>query len=92
MVASGLRLKPIRTCVGCRQRDSVENLMRVVLVGNTIKINQDGNLPGRGAWFHESCSQLAIDRKGFQRALGATDLVEFEAWLRNKAENMLKSR
>lgn len=92
MVTSGLRLKPIRTCVGCRQRDSIENLTRVALAGTAIKINKEGNLPGRGAWFHESCSQLAIDRKGFQRALGATDLVEFEAWLRNKAENMLKSR
>jgi predicted RNA-binding protein YlxR (DUF448 family) len=92
LVASGLRIKPVRTCVGCRQRDSIENLIRVVLVGNTIKLNQDGILPGRGAWFHEGCSQLVIDRKGFQRALGATDLVEFEAWLRNKADNMLESR
>ena len=85
-------MNPVRTCVGCRQRDSIENLIRVVLVGNAISLNQDGKQPGRGAWFHQDCAQLAIDRKGFQRALGATDLVEFEAWQRNKADNMLESR
>lgn len=61
------------------------------MIAGAIKFNSDGTVPGRGAWFHSQCAQLVLDRKGFQRALGATDLVEFEDWQRNKAIQMLKS-
>ena len=74
-------MEPNRTCVGCRQRDSAKNLIRVTLESGAIEVNLVGKKPGRGAWFHRDCSKLVIDRKGFQRALGATDTVAFEQWL-----------
>jgi predicted RNA-binding protein YlxR (DUF448 family) len=41
---------------------------------------------GRGAWVHQACVPKAIERKGFQRALGDADSAELEAWHRNQAE------
>ncbi|MCF8529405.1 MAG: YlxR family protein [Aquiluna sp.] len=74
-------MEPQRTCIGCRQCDSQQNLIRATLQSGSILIDESGRNPGRGAWFHEGCAKLVLERKGFQRALGATDLVAFEQWL-----------
>ncbi|MBT5088951.1 MAG: YlxR family protein [Micrococcales bacterium] len=81
-------MDPIRTCVGCRQRDSMQNLLRVVSLEGELQVDQQRKLPGRGAWIHGNCSQLALDRKGLVRALGDSKTESFETWLRNQAENM----
>jgi hypothetical protein len=38
------------------------------LVNNEIKVDQFHKLPGRGAWLHTSCYEIAIERKAFYRA------------------------
>ena len=80
----GLRMEPVRTCVGCRQRDLFKNLFRVVKVADSLQVSSVSR--GRGAWVHQACVQKAIERKGFHRALGDADLAELEAWHTKQAE------
>lgn len=84
MVKEGLRMEPVRTCVGCRQRDLFKNLFRVVLVADSYQISAQSQ--GRGAWIHQACVDKAIERKGFQRALGEANLAELRAWQTKQAE------
>ncbi|HEY8307541.1 MAG TPA: YlxR family protein [Lapillicoccus sp.] len=79
---SGLPVSvPVRTCVGCRRRDSWSALLRVVAVREEPDNAMNGvvvlvpdprhRLPGRGAWLHPSttCFEQAVRRKAFTRAL-----------------------
>jgi predicted RNA-binding protein YlxR (DUF448 family) len=34
------------------KRDCKENLLRVVVEGNTLRLDEDGRMPGRGAYLH----------------------------------------
>jgi predicted RNA-binding protein YlxR (DUF448 family) len=77
-------MNPVRTCVGCRQRDLFKNLFRVNLVAGCYQLSS--NSKGRGAWVHQGCVPKAIERKGFQRALGDADSADLEDWHRNQAE------
>ncbi|MBB2899869.1 hypothetical protein FHR75_000657 [Kineococcus radiotolerans] len=64
----------MRTCVGCRRRDSRSVLLRVVVapdgVGNLL-VDVRRRLPGRGAWLHSSsaCLEQAEKRRALPRAL-----------------------
>ncbi|WP_208611958.1 YlxR family protein [Mycobacterium paraffinicum] len=67
---------PVRTCVGCRERELAVELLRVVAVsrGNgeyAVIVDTRSSLPGRGAWLHPAsqCVQQAIRRRAFTRAL-----------------------
>ena len=77
-------MKPVRTCVGCRQRDLVNNLHRVIRVAGSFQFSPISQ--GRGAWVHPDCIQKGIDRKGFQRALGAANLAALETGQTKQAE------
>ncbi|WP_084076803.1 YlxR family protein [Demequina sp. NBRC 110057] len=63
--------EPVRTCVGCRGKDSRPALMRLVLEGDRVIVDEAATRPGRGAWLHPNpdCLALAIRRKAFGRAL-----------------------
>src|SRR5690606_7647452 len=67
----GCRMDPVRTCVGCRARDSRSALVRVVAVDNVATIDERASMPGRGAWVHPdpSCVAAALRRRAFVRAL-----------------------
>jgi hypothetical protein len=62
-------MEPVRTCVGCRKQDNRANLLRVVADSTELVFDSRGILPGRGAWVHQQCLQLAQDRGAFARAL-----------------------
>ena len=81
-------METIRTCVGCRQRDSMKHLLKIVSVNKSFLLDEQRKLQGRGAWVHEKCLRLALDRKGLVRALGDSNSELLETWLRNQAENM----
>lgn len=74
---------PIRTCVGCRGRDSDSRLLRIVHDPRTATLSPDPRrrAPGRGAWVHrdERCITTAIDRKAFTRALRVAGNVSLDA-------------
>jgi len=70
-----------RTCVGCRQRDDVSELVRVVANAGRVIPDPARRLPGRGAHLHPRASCLArAERSGaFPRALrvpGPLDLAD----------------
>lgn len=77
-----------RTCIGCRSRDVVTALVRLVAVQGeaTTVVTPDPrrSLPGRGAHLHPDprCLELARRRKAFGRALrqeGPLDLTLIDA-------------
>lgn len=77
------RAAVVRTCVGCRQRVAIAELVRVVArpephgagsgddTAYRVTLDPHHRLPGRGAWLHRDpeCVGLAIRRRVFARAL-----------------------
>ncbi|MFE5342113.1 YlxR family protein [Isoptericola sp. NPDC056578] len=69
---------PVRTCVGCRERDQRSALLRLVLEPSgregVLVVDVRGCLPGRGAWIHPTpaCLALAERRRAVPRALRVT--------------------
>ncbi len=43
---------PVRTCIGCRTRDNVGNLVRITAQGGTCEVDRGQGTPGRGAYVH----------------------------------------
>lgn len=74
---------PIRTCVGCRGRDSDARLLRIVHDPGTATLSPDPRrrMRGRGAWIHrdERCITTALDRRAFTRALRVDGTVSQDA-------------
>jgi predicted RNA-binding protein YlxR (DUF448 family) len=52
--------------------------MRMVLVDGKVIFDQQQIAPGRGAWVHRKCLELAIDRKAFKWAFKLTEMPEVE--------------
>lgn len=61
---------PFRTCVGCRKRSAKEGLVRLVLVGPQLQVDEDAKQDGRGAYLHSSpqCFEAALNRSAFDRS------------------------
>ncbi|MCB7137708.1 YlxR family protein [Cellulosimicrobium marinum] len=90
---------PVRTCVGCRQRDLRSVLLRLVvdLTGTDgheprLVVDARRSLPGRGAWLHAStgCLEVAERRRAVPRALrmpGTLDLTAVRAVVEAAAES-----
>ncbi|MGY1746592.1 YlxR family protein [Blastococcus sp. SYSU D00695] len=70
--------KPVRTCVGCRSRAPVTDLLRVVVVDGALVPDPRRVLPGRGASLHPTpeCLHAAERRRAFLRALRCSTPVE----------------
>ncbi|WP_110205036.1 YlxR family protein [Nocardioides daejeonensis] len=66
---------PVRTCIGCRERATKSELLRVVKGSGTtagaVVPDPRGSAPGRGAHLHPTteCLELAVRRRAFARAL-----------------------
>ena len=62
---------PLRTCVGCRRKGPVTDLLRVVARDGAVVPDPRRSLPGRGANLHPrvACLEQAVRRKAFPRAL-----------------------
>ncbi|WP_153409208.1 YlxR family protein [Nocardia macrotermitis] len=91
-----LRTGPVRTCIGCRERELAADLLRIVAQssGTEIAIVPDSRhrLPGRGAWLHPSsvCLSTAERRRSFGRALrvsGKLDISALEHYVENRHEH-----
>ena len=74
-------MEPVRTCVGCRVRASRSALLRVVAVDSAVVIDDRAELPGRGAWLHDTreCMEAALRRRAFVRALRAPGPLDTQA-------------
>nr|WP_268874379.1 YlxR family protein [Tersicoccus phoenicis] len=77
----------MRTCVGCRRRDSQHLLVRVVrssASSSRLQVDVRHHLPGRGAWLHPEpqCLHRALSRRAFDRAFRApVDATDVESWI-----------
>lgn len=74
---------PVRTCVGCRQRATASELLRVVAVeqgaGHFSALPDPARrAPGRGAHLHPvpACLALAERRRALGRALRVTGVLD----------------
>jgi predicted RNA-binding protein YlxR (DUF448 family) len=79
-------VSPERTCIGCRQTGTRDELLRLVVSGGIVVVDQRQRMPGRGAWLHpkQECLGLADRRRAWQRALrlaGPVDVSAVRAWL-----------
>jgi hypothetical protein len=61
----------MRTCVGCRARDTRAALARLVAPDGRLRVDVAKRAPGRGAWMHAraTCLEAFARRGGFVRAL-----------------------
>jgi predicted RNA-binding protein YlxR (DUF448 family) len=85
-----MTVQPLRTCVGCRQRETRTDLLRVVLNGSALVPDPAARLPGRGAWLHcrTSCLNKAAARRAWNRAWRVAGLINDQAlavWVTTKA-------
>ena len=76
----------MRTCVGCRVRAAKSDLLRLVVIGDSVVPDPRGRLPGRGASLHPdlACLELAERRRAFPRAFrraGALEVSALRHWL-----------
>ncbi len=76
---------PIRTCIGCRNRATAAELLRVVVApdaagpsGPRVVPDPRRRMAGRGAWVHpdQRCVELAVRRRAFARALRVSGTVD----------------
>lgn len=62
---------PERMCVGCRKMKPKQDLIKVVrdITDNTIKIDKEKRLFGRGAYIcsDNECLKMSVKKKGFER-------------------------
>jgi len=76
---------PVRTCVGCRQRASSSELLRVVAVETgtdqfSVRPDPRRVMPGRGAHLHpaKACLESALRRRAFGRALRVVGVIDVD--------------
>lgn len=92
--------QPLRTCVGCRRRDTQSHLLRMVrevsAVGETVVLaDPRRRRSGRGAWLHPTaaCLALALKRRAIGRALpGSTDSTSVESYIASLPEPLHNER
>ena len=74
-------IRPVRTCIGCREREESSGLLRVALEGGRIVPDIRRRIPGRGAWIHAraSCGLAATRRRAWARALRQTVTTDSSA-------------
>jgi predicted RNA-binding protein YlxR (DUF448 family) len=43
---------PQRTCIGCMTRDDKEHMLRIAASGDSLTLDEEDRMPGRGAYLH----------------------------------------
>jgi predicted RNA-binding protein YlxR (DUF448 family) len=65
------RHAPIRTCIGCGQRDRQDQLLRIARdADGVLRVDAERRLHGRGGYMHarQDCWTLFTRRKGMVRS------------------------
>lgn len=63
-------MSPERTCIACRGRAPQSELLRLVRRGDLVVDATSPRLPGRGAYLHHGCLDLAEKRQAIRRSFG----------------------
>lgn len=69
-------MTPIRTCIACRQRAPQPELLRLVRQGDRVVDATVPRLPGRGAYLHPGCVELAVKRQAIRRTFGPAAVLD----------------
>jgi predicted RNA-binding protein YlxR (DUF448 family) len=67
---------PVRSCISCRKRAHPSALIRVVLIDGVVTPDVKKSAPGRGAWLHKNCAEVAINRGAFRFAFQQEEAVD----------------
>jgi len=60
-------------CAGCRERADKPTLIRLVWDGaESVLVDQQQRLPGRGVYLHPGCAQRAVKTRAIGRGLRRT--------------------
>jgi predicted RNA-binding protein YlxR (DUF448 family) len=74
---------PVRSCISCRKRENPSAMIRVVLIDGVVTPEIKRGAPGRGAWLHKNCAEVAIIRGAFrfafkqEKAVDVSKLLDF---------------
>ncbi|MDQ3735112.1 MAG: YlxR family protein [Actinomycetota bacterium] len=84
------RVIPVRTCVGCRQRSSISELLRVVAVDGAVVPDPQRRHAGRGASLHPraACLEHAERRGAIGRALRVSGILSTQELRRYLADRL----
>lgn len=78
---------PVRRCLGCRQSESKDLLLRVVAEHTRAVVDESATQPGRGAYVHRNpeCVETSLRTKAWSRALNEPrlDLEEITLLVEN---------
>jgi len=87
--------KPVRTCIGCREKKNKFELFRFVLVGDSsVKLDREQKYPGRGAYVCPdlACMENALKKNQFDRVFRQKTLKESFHPLKAEFAECLKTR
>ena len=78
-----IRAVPERTCLGCRKRDTVAALVRLVANGDRVVVDTERRRSGRGAWVHPDprCTKkltLGAVERGLKRKLSGDSICTLQ--------------
>lgn len=80
---------PQRTCVGCRQVDRQDLLLRVTAPGPEARLDRQRKAMGRGAYVHPTMACIAgAEKGGFSRSFRRPILRESIALIREHMTNV----
>jgi predicted RNA-binding protein YlxR (DUF448 family) len=85
------RASSVRTCVGCRERNHPDDLLRVVVEDGIAIPDPTASRGGRGAWLHHDCLEMAVRRRAFGRALRMTSAPDLSVLTAYVASNSAKA-
>lgn len=69
-------MNPVRTCLGCRNRNDKAQLIRLVARDGTIVVDPRQTFPGRGAYLHRQpeCWTNALRKRVLTRKLPVVEV------------------
>jgi predicted RNA-binding protein YlxR (DUF448 family) len=82
------RASSVRTCVGCRERNHPDDLLRVVVEDGIVIPDPSATRGGRGAWLHPGCLEIAERRRALSRALRISSALDLRVLREFVARNV----
>ena len=81
---------PVRSCISCRKKGNPSAFIRLTLIDGKVVPDVKAGAPGRGAWLHMKCVEVAIHRGAFRFAFKqdvAPDISELQKFLESSGSD-----
>ena len=82
---------PQRTCVGCRKQDSKERMLRIAGLGESLTLDEQARMGGRGAYLHRCnrcITEFVLNKRKELRSLKRSISVD----QRRKLAELIRAR